>query len=234
MSNEFEKVIAIDGPAGSGKSTLAKRLASSLGVTHIDTGALFRTLGYFLCVENQVSESDIPHFLKNVHIDYIGEKDHLLSLNGRNMTLIIRKPEISRAASIISQNIDVRNFLCRFERQFARENFIVMEGRDIGSVIFPHAFIKFFLTASVEERASRRFEELVDKGEHVDLEVIKEEIEIRDLNDTQRKIAPLIKSEDAFELDSTGKSLEEVESSMIRLIKQSCLEKQIPYETYFN
>lgn len=207
------KVIAIDGPSGSGKSTIAKIISEELQLTYLDTGALYRAIAYTLS-QKKISpeETDkIKIALDRLDFSYGKSDKELVTIDGENLTYKIREHNISRLASIYSKLPVVRDYLKSFQRDFAKTNPSVLEGRDIGTVIFPDAALKVFLTADSEVRAKRRFEQLVDMGQkEVNLEKILDDIKSRDNSDRSRDIAPLKKAEDAVEINTSGKDINEV------------------------
>lgn len=198
--------IAIDGPAGSGKSSVSKLVAKNLGFTSIDTGALYRAVAYYL-KSNEIPEENIKNALKNIELKAknIDGKFNVF-LSGENVTDKIRGEEISKMTSKISKCPEVRNFLLELQRNLAKNENCVMDGRDIGTVVMPNAEIKIFLTASPETRAMRRFKQL---GEAVPFENILEDLKKRDYQDTHREIAPLKMASDAILIDNSGISLEQ-------------------------
>lgn len=206
-------VIAIDGPSGSGKSTVAKSLARELGILYIDTGAMFRALGY-VANERKINleeEQTVNSFLNSIKVDYQSETGSLIKVDGVDLTEKIREHHVSKLASIISQIPSVRTYLLDFQRSLANSKVCVMEGRDIGTVVFPDAFCKFFVTASIEVRAQRRFDQLVEKGqEDVDLEQLKKDVKKRDDKDMGREVAPLKKADDAELVDTSEMGLDSV------------------------
>lgn len=213
QNNEFAKVIAIDGPSGSGKSTVAKELARALGVLYIDTGAMFRALGFF--AEEQKIEMvegvALTHFLNSIKVDYGVSADCLIRINGVDLTEKIREHHVSKLASIISQLPSVRKYLLDFQRSLAMNKVCVMEGRDIGTVVFPNSFCKFFITASVDIRADRRLKQLQQGGDHtITLEQIKDDVRKRDETDMNRPVAPLKKADDAMLLDTSDLNISDI------------------------
>ena len=199
--------IAIDGPAGAGKSSIAREVASQLGFVYVDTGALYRATALF-------SLEDDCH----LELKYFGGTQCIF-LNGDNVTEKIRTPEISMKASEISALPEVRAFLLETQKDIAREFNVIMDGRDIGTVVLPDADLKIFLTASAEERASRRYLELEDKPDAPTYEQLLEEIRQRDYNDTHRKIAPLKCAKDAVRIDSTTMGFHEVCEEIMDLVE---------------
>ena len=182
-------VIAIDGPAGSGKSTIAKLISKKYNIPYLDTGAMYRALGYYLNNDNEVQ-----------HV-YVNEID---------TTPFIRNYEVSKLASDVSKHKDVRIKLVTIQREFAENNSVVLDGRDIGTFVLPNAKFKFYLTASPEERAKRRCKEMKEKGVEIDYKAILADINQRDYNDSHRAFAPLKKADNAIEIDTTGYSINEV------------------------
>lgn len=218
-----KRVIAIDGPSGSGKSTCARMLAKELGLLYIDTGAMYRALGYW------AQEKEIPFkegealqsFLKNIKLSYGESESNLIEIDGVNLTEKIRQHEVSKLASIISQIPSVRTYLVDFQRTLPTSTTCVMEGRDIGSVVFPDAFCKFFITTNTKLRAMRRFEELKEKGQSgLTLEQIIHDIEERDKSDLNRTHSPLIQTDDA-ELIENGENIDKTIASL----KEKVIEK---------
>ena len=215
--------IALDGPAGAGKSTIAKGAAKALGFIYVDTGALYRTVGLKFMREGYDTnlDCDIDSILKMIEVDikFIDGTQHVF-LNGEDVSEAIRTPEASMMASAVSAKPSVRAFLLEMQRKLARENNVLMDGRDIGTVVLPNATLKFFVTASVEERATRRYKELCEKGMDVKYEDIYNDIETRDYQDSHREIAPLKPAEDSILFDTTGNTLEESLTKLINTIKE--------------
>lgn len=215
--------IALDGPAGAGKSTVAKGAAKALGFIYVDTGALYRTVGLKFLRDGYGTEldCDIESVLKTVDVDikFIDGVQHVL-LNGEDVSEEIRTPKASMMASAVSAKPPVRAFLLEMQRKLARENNVIMDGRDIGTVVLPDATLKFFVTASVTERANRRYKELLAKGMDVNYDDIYSDIETRDYNDSHREIAPLKPAEDSIIFDTTGNTLEESVEKLLKMIKE--------------
>lgn len=210
--------IALDGPSGAGKSTIAKRIAEQLGIDYIDTGAMYRAAGYKLKILNDVdleNKEELKSVLDHTTIDF--SRGNTL-LDGENVNEQIRTPEASRMASLCSAVTEVREKLVALQRQMGQEKSVVMDGRDIGTNVLRDAEYKFFMTASPEERAERRYRELSMKGAEVTYEEVLKDIIQRDHNDTTRTLNPLKKAEDAIELDTTGMGIEEVTEEIIRII----------------
>lgn len=215
----MKKIIAVDGPAGAGKSTVSKIVAARLGYTYIDTGAMYRAVALKCNVEcamrnAQLNEELIIEVTKDIEIKL--DTSARVFLNGREVTKEIRTPEVSRGASDVATLGFVRKKLTELQRQMAAQGSVIMDGRDIGTQVLPNADLKIFLTATVEERARRRFEEFKAKGIAADFEHIKEEIILRDKQDSEREIAPLAKADDAVLLDSTNLTIEEVVAEILR------------------
>ncbi len=215
--------IALDGPAGAGKSTLAKGVAKKLDFIYVDTGALYRTVGlYFIRKGIDTNlDCDIEENLKNINVDikFIDNKQHVF-LNNEDVSQEIRTPEASMMASAVSAKPPVRAFLLEMQRKLARENNVLMDGRDIGTVVLPNATLKFFVTASVEERANRRYKELCEKGMKVEYQDVFNDIKTRDYNDSHREIAPLKPAEDSIIFDTTGLVLEQSVEKLYNMIKE--------------
>ena len=209
----FAKVIAIDGPSGSGKSTIAKELARALGVLYIDTGAMFRALAY-IADEKKITPQEgatLTDFLASLKIDYDVNDSVMIKINGLDLSEKIREHHVSGLASIISQLPSVRKYLLDFQRSLAMDKVCVMEGRDIGTVVFPDSFCKFFITASVEIRAERRLLQLRENGDQkITLTQIAEDVRLRDETDMNRSVAPLKKSEDAILLDTSLLNMKDI------------------------
>ena len=204
--------IAIDGPAGAGKSSIAKLVSKELGYIYVDTGALYRTIARSVLDEGiDINDSEgVIKQLENIKVDIIyRDGAQRMLLNGKDVTEQIRTPEVSNAASVTSVIPEVRAFLLGLQRKLAAENNVVMDGRDIATVVLPDAKVKIFLTASAEERARRRHIELVEKGVETDYKTVLAEIKERDYRDSHREVAPLKCAEGAVTVDTTEKNLEE-------------------------
>lgn len=215
--------IAIDGPAGAGKSTMAKKLAKQLGYVYVDTGAIYRTVGYHMSLMGigPKDKDGICRCIDDVSIDIRYEDDGLqhMLLNGVDVTDRIRTPEMSAMASGVAAQPCVRSFLLDMQRDFAKTHNIVMDGRDIGTVVLPDADVKIYLTASAEVRAKRRYDELIAKGEKVRYEDVLEDMKQRDWQDMHREIAPLKKAEDAVVLDTSDLNIEESIAAMLEIVR---------------
>lgn len=215
-------IIAIDGPSGAGKSTIAKILASKLGITYLDTGAMYRAVG-LKALRTGVCPSDekqVEKMLAETEIDVATENGvQKVYLDGEEVSGFIREHRVSKAASDISAVPCVRYALVELQRKIASKKDTVLDGRDIGTFVLPNAEFKFYLTASVGERAKRRYNELLAKGEVVEFETIKKDIETRDYNDSHRAVAPLKKADDAVEIDTTYLNIEQVAEKLISAIR---------------
>jgi cytidylate kinase len=214
--------VAIDGPAGAGKSTVAKRLATRLSYALVDTGAMYRAVALLALARGASLEDEtaLVPVAQHLPISFRMEGDeNRVFLNGEDISSRIRTPEVSRGASLVSRFGLVRAALLGLQRDFAAQGGVVMEGRDIGTVVCPNAEAKFFLTASVEERARRRHQELLAAGHSVDLGATQREVEARDLADSSRPVAPLRQAEDAVLVDATARSVEDIVESMALLVE---------------
>lgn len=215
--------IAIDGPSGAGKSTIARLLAADLRFIYVDTGALYRAVGYTMLQEGidpadaAAVEERLPEL--QVELRYVDGVQRVF-VNDQDVSDCIRTPEVSMAASAVSALPAVRQFLLQLQRDLAASSNVIMDGRDIGTVVLPDAGLKIFLTASPEERARRRYLELQEKGVDTTLEAVLEDMRQRDHNDSNRAAAPLKAAEDAVMVDSTGCSLEEAVEQMKKLAKE--------------
>ena len=216
--------IAIDGPAGAGKSTIAKRLAKELGYCYVDTGAIYRTVAYFLDLLG-VSPKDvdgveryIDELTVNIEYDKTGLQ-HMI-MNGMDVTGDIRSQDISQKASLVSAHAVVREVLLDMQRDVARKNNVIMDGRDIGTVVLPNADVKIFLTASPEVRAKRRTDELTAKGQKAVYETILKEIIQRDYQDSHRLVAPLKQADDAVLVDTSNLNIEEVMETIKGIVRE--------------
>lgn len=215
--------VAVDGPAGSGKSTITKMVAEKLGYNYVDTGAMYRALTFNFLKNglNELNEEKIKFLLSNLkfNVKFIDKKQHVY-INEEDVSEKIRTAEVSKFTSLFSKSPAVREFLIDTQRNLAESNNIIMDGRDIASVVLPNADVKIFLTASVEERARRRVLDFENQGlTNVDYEKVKEEIKARDYQDENRDIAPLIKVDSAILIDTTLLTIDQVVDEMIKLIK---------------
>ena len=214
--------IAIDGPSGAGKSSIAKALAKEMGIVYVDTGALYRTIGYYVRSQG-VDPKDgegVTRLLPDIHIEVKYENGmQCVYLNGENLGDRIREPEISMYASAVSAIPTVREFLLETQRSIARANSVVMDGRDIGTVILPDAEVKIFLTASNECRAERRLLELKQKGIETTFEEVLADMTERDNNDKNRAVAPAVPAEDAVFLDNSNYTVEQTLDAAMKIIR---------------
>lgn len=208
MSGQIK--IAIDGPAGSGKSTTARLLAQKLNYIYIDTGAMYRAITLWWLQNDKIPEDELSKKLKSIKIDLeYYDYEQITLLNGINVNEDIRKSDVSSNVSYISSMNSVREYLVAVQRKLADNIGVVMDGRDIGTVVFPDAELKIYLIADIKERAKRRQKELHDKGHIIDLVDLENDIKIRDEKDSTRSISPLKKSDDAIEVDTSGMSIDE-------------------------
>lgn len=216
--------IAIDGPAGAGKSTIARAAARSLGFLYVDTGAMYRAIALHL-LRNHV-EADQTERIRElladmtIRISYSGGEQQII-LNDENVTSQLRQEEVGNMASKSSANPKVREKLLQLQRDIARDNDVIMDGRDIGTFVLPNADVKVYLTASVEERAKRRYLELEEKGMDADMSKIEQDIRTRDFQDMNRSIAPLKQAEDAVVIDSSQMSIPEVMDRIVDAFQES-------------
>ena len=215
--------IAIDGPSGSGKSTISKIIAKKMGFINVDTGALYRTIAYFF-LENKINYKEKSEVLKNLNNISVSLKNENFSqtifLNGVDVTQKIRTNEISMVSSEISVIPEVRQFLLKLQRDIAKENNVVIDGRDIGTVVLPNADVKIFLTADPKVRAKRRYNQLISKGQSTTFDEILELINKRDYNDIHRKISPLKKADDAILVDNSNLNQQDTVYKLIEIIKK--------------
>ena len=214
--------IAIDGPAGAGKSTIAKRLAKELGYYYVDTGAIYRTVAYFMDLLG-VSPKDVDGVERyidelTVNIEYDEDGLQHMIMNGMDVTGDIRTQDISQKASLISAHAVVREVLLDMQQDVARHHNVIMDGRDIGTVVLPDADVKIFLTASAEVRAKRRTDELLAKGQKANFEQILKEIQQRDYQDTHREIAPLKMARDSVKVDTSDMNIDEVVAAIREIV----------------
>lgn len=215
--------IAIDGPAGAGKSTLSRKTAQELGFIYVDTGALYRSVGLKFSKAGFDTEldCDIEEVLKTTTVDirFVNGEQRVF-LDGKDVSDEIRTPKASMMASAVSAKPSVRAFLLEMQRKLARENNVVMDGRDIGTVVLPDATVKIYLTASAKARAERRYKELIEKGTNVTYEAVYDDMVQRDYNDMNREIAPLKQAEDAVVADTTECDLEGSLNLLLKIIKE--------------
>lgn len=215
--------VAIDGPAGAGKSTIARKVSEEIGFIYVDTGALYRTIGYYAILHNIDPEDKdkVSACLDNIKITLkFNQGKQCVFIGDIDVSDKIRTPEISMAASAVSAIPSVRKFLLDLQKNLALENNVIMDGRDIGTVVLPNADIKIFLTASSEERAKRRYADLKIKDKDIKFQDVLNDIKQRDFNDINRKIAPLKPADDAIIVDTTGESLEQSVSRLSSLIRE--------------
>ena len=212
------KIIAVDGPAGAGKSTVSKIIAEKLNFTYIDTGAMYRAVALkFLRSGQPLTEQFLEKIVENIEINL--DESAKIFLDGEDVTKEIRTPEVSKLASDVSKFPFVREKLTDLQREMAKKGSVIMDGRDIGTKVLPNADLKIFLTASLHERARRRFKELKLKNPSVNLEDVEKEIFLRDKQDSERKIAPLAQADDAILIDSTNFSVDEVVNKILNLVR---------------
>ena len=213
--------IAIDGPSGAGKSTISKMLAKKLGIIYLDTGAMYRAVALYVSRKGvDVNDRDkVVSLLSQIEIEFRGEGDEKrIYLNGEDVSAAIREHAVSKMASDVSKIKEVRLFLVEQQRAIAKKNDVVLDGRDITSFVLPDSKYKFFLTATPEERARRRYEELKAKGSDISYETVLADVNDRDYNDTHRDFAPLVQTEDAVLIDSTDLSTDEVIEVILRYV----------------
>lgn len=215
--------IAIDGPAGAGKSTFAKRLAKDLGFVYVDTGAIYRSVGLFAFI-NGIAIEDIEKVAEclgdvKIEVSYDDSGTQHMILNGSDVSKEIRLPEISTYASAVSALPQVREFLLNLQRDFAKRYNVIMDGRDIGTVVLPDADLKIFLSASIEARAKRRYNELLEKNIKTTFEEVESDMVARDEHDSHRAVAPLRQAKDAVFVDTTDLSLEESFNLLRKIVK---------------
>mgnify|MGYP000934821797 CR=1 FL=1 len=215
----MKRVIAIDGPAGAGKSTVAKIVAEKLGYTYIDTGAMYRGVAWKTLKQSQAAtDEDILRAVQEIDVRLAcTESGTRVTVDGADVTREIRTPEVTHIVSCVAALGPVREKMVELQRAMAADGAVVMDGRDIGTNVLPNADVKIFLTASVEERARRRYDEMVAKGYAVDFNELKDEIASRDKQDSERAISPLRQAEDAVLLDSTALSIDDVVARILEL-----------------
>lgn len=220
----MNKNIAIDGPAGAGKSTIAKRVAKEIGAIYVDTGAMYRAIALYLIRQGvkEEEEEKMEALCRDANVTLAYEEgQQQVLLNGENVSAYIRTEEVSRMASVSSAKKEVRASILDLQRNLAKTNQVVMDGRDIGTNVLPDARMKIYLTASVETRAKRRFDELTAKGEACDVKEIEAMIRERDERDMTREIAPLKQAEDAVLVDTSDMSIEEVTARLLEIYKEA-------------
>ena len=216
--------VAIDGPSGAGKSTLARRAAKALGFVYVDTGAIYRTVGYHMWLMG-IGPKDADGIRRllddvNISVEYAADGVQHMILNGKDVTDEIRTPLMSSYASGVSAQACVRDYLLEMQRELARRHSVVMDGRDIATVVLPRANVKIFLTASAEVRAKRRFEELAAKGEKTTYEKVLSDMKARDKQDSTRAIAPLRCAPGAVRLDTSDMTLDEAETAILEIVRR--------------
>lgn len=215
--------VAIDGPAGAGKSTLSRKAASELGYIYVDTGALYRAVGlkFSKLGYNTELNCEVGEVLKDTRVDIrFVDGEQRVFLDEKDVSDDIRTPEASMMASAVSAKPEVRGFLLDMQRQLAKQNNVVMDGRDIGTVVLPDATVKIYLTASAEDRAKRRYDELILKGQQVEFKDVYDDMVKRDYNDMHRDIAPLKQAQDAVVADTTGFEPEQSLALLLKIIKE--------------
>lgn len=216
--------VAVDGPSGAGKSTLSKAVARELGIVYVDTGAIYRTIGYYIFREgiDPKNAGAVVAALPLIHVDMCYSEDGLqhMLLNGEDVTEQIRLPEISMYASAVSAIPPVRDYLLEMQRDMARRSSVIMDGRDIGTVVLPDAQVKIFLTADVEVRARRRTAELELRGTPKPFEQVLEEMKQRDWADSHRDAAPLQEAEDAIRVDTTDMDFQQSKEAILQVIRR--------------
>ena len=216
-------IIAIDGPAGSGKSTTAKKVAAELNLMHLDTGAMYRAVALYI-LNQEIAESrirnpnQITQILDEIEIKFSNETNNIF-LNGKDVSVEIRENRVSEFVSEVSAISLVRERMVLLQREIATGSNVVLEGRDIGTRVFPNADVKVYLNADVNERGQRRFKELVKRGEKITLEAVIQDIELRDLKDSSREHSPLEKAKDAIEIDTTKLSIDAQVNEIVSLIQ---------------
>ena len=218
-------VVAIDGPAGSGKGTVTKMVAERMGLINIDTGALYRCVTLYM-IRNKIELTDIEkikEMLKNINIELkIVNKDNIVFLEGEDVTKKIREKDVTELVSPVARIVEVREYLTNLSRKIAEGKSVIMEGRDIGTIVFPNADVKIYLDATPEERATRRLKQSIKKGIDITYEEILANIMFRDKNDSTSSVGTLKQADDAIYLDSTNLTIEEVVDKVIEIIKEKC------------
>lgn len=212
-------VIAIDGPAGAGKSTISKLIAKNLGINYIDTGAMYRAITY-KCIKEDIDVNDIQRVVdlcSRTDVDFV---DNYIYLDGQRLNEEIRTLQVSSRVSDVAKIPQVREFLLEKQREIGKRSDVILDGRDVGTHIFPDAKYKFFLNASAQERGRRRYQELIDKGQSVVLEEIIEDIKKRDYIDSTREVAPLVKADDAIEVNTTSMTIDQVVTYISDIVRR--------------
>lgn len=211
-------VVAIDGPAGAGKSTVAQLAAKKLGYTYIDTGAMYRAVAWKVLQQHEVTDERILEVIRDIDVDLqYAEGKTTVTVDGEDVSAAIRTPEVSAVVSRVAALGPVRAKMVDLQRKMAKRGAVLMDGRDIATNVLPHADVKIFLTASIEERARRRWKEMKEKGYDIALETLKKDIAARDKADSEREISPLVQADDAVLLDTTGLSIDEVVARILDL-----------------
>ncbi|AAO35879.1 cytidylate kinase [Clostridium tetani] len=218
-------LVAIDGPAGAGKSTIAKLVAKKFNLMYIDTGAMYRAITY-LAQNKNITPSNVEGLCNLINSISMYFKDDKIIVNGEDLSEEIRKPNVSSNVSLYASVLEVRTLLVDIQKDLACKYEVVMDGRDIGTVVMPHAPFKFFLTATPEIRADRRYKELKEKSQKVEYKNILEEIIKRDYIDSNRKVSPLKKAKDAIEIDTTNYHIEEVVDKISKLIESTIIKEK--------
>jgi cytidylate kinase len=214
--------IAIDGPAGAGKSTVAKLLASRLGYVYLDTGAMYRAITYMALTKHLTAEEDIVHMSENLNMEVKPGKEAMhVIVDGKDITAFLRTPEVSAKVSEISAIGKVRETMVTLQRRVSAQGGVVLDGRDIGTVVLPKAEVKVFLTASPRIRAKRRFDEFKAKYPGITLDEVEKEIRLRDKKDSERKVSPLRQAEDAVLVDNSDMTIEETAAAIAQLVEKS-------------
>ncbi len=222
MKHSQKMQITIDGPAGAGKSTVAKRIAKQLRLFYVDTGAMYRAIAY-KALQSKIrleDEHSVSHLAKTTEVILDHSAEGTVWCDGENVTQAIRNPEVSRAVSTVAAYLGVRERLVELQRREAERGGVVMDGRDIGTHVLPDASLKIFLTASLTERANRRWLELVKAGKEVLLEEVSHDMQKRDQQDTEREVSPLEPAHDAVILDTTGLSVEEIVAKIVAMAQE--------------
>lgn len=211
-------MVAIDGPAGAGKSTVAQLAAKKLGYTYIDTGAMYRAVAWKVLQQQEVTDEQILEVIRDIDVDlHYAKGKTTVTVDGEDVSAAIRTPEVSAVVSRVAALGPVRTKMVDLQRKMAKRGAVLMDGRDIATNVLPHADVKIFLTASIEERARRRWKEMKEKGYDIALETLKKDIVARDKADSEREISPLVQADDAVLLDTTGLSIDEVVARILNL-----------------